>query len=493
MSIIDIRYKLNKILGYETIKENAFIECEGLVEELKNLNDNRYLFYKARLHYRRKEFDKARECYLEMIDSSNDVFSGYYGLYILDVFDRNYESAFKDILLCKKYSDNSNLDLSFYITLAKACCDINSCFDEFSNTQYNVVIGKEECSWNNKMQKLYNDAVDCFNNRNYIETAILLKKFNKIDHSVNTYYESGVLLKCINNLIDLLGKKYLESVLVNGSSSLSSDADIKQLVNFMQMITFDEFPLVERVFYNYYDLIKNNTSDVIFQYMENRISERRKFLNFDFEIRHEYNKIMSDIKKAKKEKDYNKIIELSILGKELFNIPIFDYYQGQAYFRMNMYDESIDKLREYLETGSVKAIKARGYLSIAYMSTNNYEQASLVEEEIKQLDDYFLKLNRKKIYAEKNKYEKLVNTNDISSDIDKFMDVELSIDEFYSYSFPKKVALVRQLYTSNMKKLGDKFMKEIESNPCTDLEKKVISKEKQNKKLYITKCKFGQK
>jgi hypothetical protein len=54
MSIIDIRYKLNKILGYETIKENAFIECEGLVEELKNLNDNRYLFYKARLHYRRK-------------------------------------------------------------------------------------------------------------------------------------------------------------------------------------------------------------------------------------------------------------------------------------------------------------------------------------------------------------------------------------------------------------------------------------------------------
>ncbi len=493
MSIIDIRYRLNKILGREVIKENSFIECEDLVEELKKMNDSRYLFYKAKLHYRKKEYDKARECYLEMINSSIDVFSGYYGLFTLDVFNKNYESAYKNILLCKKYNENSNLDLSFYIALAKACCDLNSDFDKFSNAQYNVVPEKKEFSCNYDVQNLYNEAIACFNNCNYIDAAFLLKKINKNDHSVNSYYEAGVLLKSINNLIDLLGKKYLQSVLENGISPLTSNAEIKQIVNFMQMITYDEFPLVESVFYKNYDLIKDNTNEVIFHYMENRISERKKFLSFDYDSRLEYNKIMSEIKKARKEKDNNKIIELSTLGKELFDIPIFDYYQGQAYFRMNMYDESIEKLREYLEAGSVKSIKARGYLSIAYMATNNYEQASLVEEEISQLEDYFLILNRKKIYAEKNKYDKLVNTNDISSDIDKYMEEELTIDEFYSYPFPKKIALVRQLYTSNMKKLGDKLMKEIESSSCTDLEKKTISKEKQNKKLYIIKGKFGQK
>ena len=48
MTIIDVRYQLNKILGYDKMYSNNFKEYEKLLKVLEDAGDSRYLFYKAR-------------------------------------------------------------------------------------------------------------------------------------------------------------------------------------------------------------------------------------------------------------------------------------------------------------------------------------------------------------------------------------------------------------------------------------------------------------
>ena len=80
----------------------------------------------------------------------------------------------------------------------------------------------------------------------------------------------------------------------------------------------------------------------------------------------------------------------------------------------------------------------------------------------------------------------------ISESVYKFVDEDLAVGDFCSYSFPQKMALVRKLYLTNMVKVADKLMKEVEKESGSSVEKQFINKERQNKKLYITKGKLGQ-
>ena len=50
----------------------------------------------------------------------------------------------------------------------------------------------------------------------------------------------------------------------------------------------------------------------------------------------------------------------------------------------------------------------------------------------------------------------------ISKSVYKFVDEDLAVGDFCSYSFPQKMALVRKLYLTNMVKVADKLMKEVE-------------------------------
>ena len=74
MTIIDVRYQLNKILGYDKMYSNNFKECEKLLKVLEDAGDSRYLFYKARFLQKIREFDKAKECYLELTNSGTEQF-----------------------------------------------------------------------------------------------------------------------------------------------------------------------------------------------------------------------------------------------------------------------------------------------------------------------------------------------------------------------------------------------------------------------------------
>ena len=181
-------------------------------------------------------------------------------------------------------------------------------------------------------------------------------------------------------------------------------------------------------------------------------------------------------------------------------MPIFDYYTGQAYCRMGNNLEAIDKFREYLSTGGINALKARNYLSLVYTNIGDYENASLMREEISQLEKFYVRISKRKldkarifeITGNTSQSEEKMPAAGIALEVDKSMDEELSIGEFYSYSFAQKMALIRKLYSTNMVKVADKLMKETERESSNSVEKRFISKERQNKKLYIAKGKFGQ-
>ena len=92
-----------------------------------------------------------------------------------------------------------------------------------------------------------------------------------------------------------------------------------------------------------------------------------------------------------------------------------------------------------------------------------------VKEEIAQLKRFYVKIGKNKVYAgpifkenrDKSGEKKLTATG-ISESIDKFVDEYLAVGDFCSYSFPQKMALIRKLYLTNMVKVADKLMKEVE-------------------------------
>lgn len=109
------------------------------------------------------------------------------------------------------------------------------------------------------------------------------------------------------------------------------------------------------------------------------------------------------------------------------------------------------------------------------MYSNNFKECEKLLKVLKYAGPIFKEDNGK------HDEQKLTATG-ISESVDKFVDEDLAVIDFCSYSFPQKMALVRKLYLTNMVKVADKLMKEVE--------KQFINNERQNKKLYIIKGKL---
>lgn len=501
MTIIDVRYQLNKILSHAKISASAHQKYESLLKVLENAGDSRYLLYKAKFLQRTKKYDEARECYLELANSETEQFLAYYGLYTLAVSEKNYEDAYNYILLCDKFSADFNTDLGFHIALAKACYDLSVNPNQFYDNEYKVIFNSEKQSNNYNINKLLKEAVRCFNNYDFVNATALLMQVSACDDSVNAYFESKVLLDSINNLLELEKDRYLEFIKENGIEAKfrNGKVDVRQLLNYMQLDIVLNSDLVETVFSDNYDYISRMTSKLAFDYIEKRLFERKIFESLNKEEMVNYGKCIIEVRRAMHAQDFQRAIEYATLGKELTGVPIFDYYEGKAYFNSGRNLEAIDKFREYMDIGGIKALKARNYLSYAYANVGNYQESALLQEEITQLRRFYVKIRNSKIYTgpafkaskEKEKDEKMI-ADGISENIDKFMEDDLIVGEFYSYSFPQRIALIRKLYLTNMVKVADKLMKEVERESDNSVEKRFINKERQNKKLYITKGKLGQ-
>ena len=119
------------------------------------------------------------------------------------------------------------------------------------------------------------------------------------------------------------------------------------------------------------------------------------------------------------------------------------------------------------------------------MYSNNFKECEKLLKVLKYAGPIFKEDNGK------HDEQKLTDTG-ISESVYKFVDEDLAVGDFCSYSFPQKMALVRKLYLTNMVKVADKLMKEVEKESGSSVEKQFINKERQNKKLYITKGKLGQ-
>lgn len=502
MTIVDVRYQLNKILSYDKLRPDTCQKYEKLLKTLENAGDSRYLFYKARFLQKTEKLEEAKECYLEMLNNDVDIFAAYYGLYCLAVKDNNYEDAYKYILKCQELDNNSSADLGLHIALAKACYDLSTNPEEFYENDYTVTVDESKRNSNYNIARLYEEAVECFNKHDFVTATFIIKRICSIDNSASASFDSEILLNSINNLLVWEREKYLKIVDKNGVSAKFKNGNVnaKQLLNYMQMSIVTDLHLTERIFYENLDWLSQSTSDIAFEYIKLRIVERRKYENLNAEEMANYRDCMIQVRRSLKAGNFQEALDAAILGKELTGMPIFDYYTGQAYCRMGNNLEAIDKFREYLSTGGINALKARNYLSLVYTNIGDYENASLMREEISQLEKFYVRISKRKldrarifeITGNTSQSEEKMPAAGIALEVDKSMDEELSIGEFYSYSFAQKMALIRKLYSTNMVKVADKLMKETERESSNSVEKRFISKERQNKKLYIAKGKFGQ-
>ena len=149
-----------------------------------------------------------------------------------------------------------------------------------------------------------------------------------------------------------------------------------------------------------------------------------------------------------KVKNYKGAYEEYCKGKELFNLPIFDYYIGRTLYKIG--DTSAKyNLISYVKNGGRKTAKALLYLDNIAWYDGNDSQSNTFREDIERINT-----------LERNGF----------------------VYKNYNNDFNKKIEQVLKMYKIN-KKQADKMLNELKSSASTSSQKQRLNKIEQNKKL----------
>ena len=119
---------------------------------------------------------------------------------------------------------------------------------------------------------------------------------------------------------------------------------------------------------------------------------------------------------------------------------------------------------------------------------------------MRMLDEYFIddtdifKKTRKKSTKKLESDKPVVTCKSVRMDIDKEFEKvgELKLEDFDTYTFRQKMAIIRNLHMCKNPKLAQNLTKQVTASTTDPLLRKVINKEKEGISLYKAKGKFGQ-
>lgn len=411
---------------------------------------------------RKEKYEEARVL-LSKIDPGEYTASTYYSSYLLDVEMGDSTQAYKDIL---NYAQSIILkgeipSLGLPISLLEQCEMLKSDPIKYFNTPINMGISDQYNTHHivdEDLQEIYGKIITSINDKDYGEAKYQIGEATEIIHEKDIPID----LYNITQIIDLIESEIKASSVDLLNSEIDCNTRYNILITMYDNNCIDYYSLLQEINtlvekdpklgQELLDKVKYdanaNKYNLELSVMKNKAREINDINSLSEEDRVLYNKIRSKAKALMKVKNYKGAYEEYCKGKELFNLPIFDYYIGRTLYKIG--DTSAKyNLISYVKNGGRKTAKALLYLDNIAWYDGNDSQSNTFREDIERINT-----------LERNGF----------------------VYKNYNNDFNKKIEQVLKMYKIN-KKQADKMLNELKSSASTSSQKQRLNKIEQNKKL----------
>ncbi len=490
MNLYDSKKCLRRLLSYPYLNTGNRRQCEELLANLKRFDDSEYLTFYGNYLLLINKHEEAKEALEKAVELGYTGYHTYYGLYRIALKEKDYASMYKNALLCDSMKNNTQVDFSLQIALAKFGMQLeNNPSVAFSTP---IIIPDVKANFSNFTANVfYEEALEALRVGDILGVR---DSINKMVSNVDMHdvpFDFSLLLDSTKSLFNLEKMKYLElfrssSYSCQGFSSLNP----RVLLNIISFTVSKDSETAALLLEKNEDFLKEKVKPECIQFLSKKIGERRKYRVLDKEQIKIYKDSLTDIKKDFSTYSYDDVISKCNLSNETFELPIFDYYKAKAYYFSGLYEEAALAFEEYLSSGVGKAKKAYRYLEDIYNVLGMPDKANAIREENDNIFNCFVSENalsnrkRSNYIASKEGQIGITNLN-----INELIPSELNFDEYESYAFSQKVGFALGLYCDKRVKLADKYMSQLEKSARSRAEKELVKTAKQNKKLLIKKGK----
>lgn len=173
--------------------------------------------------------------------------------------------------------------------------------------------------------------------------------------------------------------------------NLITTCDYESAYNLIEQLSKNIITHKNEFFYSLYILIQNGYGNKITKLLDDifydsknsdlkkllyrAIREANMFDSLDDEMKNRVNEYIELIRETFTLEEYFNVYDLCEMGFYLTGLPIFKYYEGKMFYKMEEYGLCIKTLDEYLKNGASKTSKAYLYLSGSYYHLNKLKDS----------------------------------------------------------------------------------------------------------------------
>jgi len=509
----ELKNKVHTILNCKYLDLNQYKDVLKSLDQIRSDDSMKKFYYSSmgKLLLKQGNYEDAKYYFFELLANCPDYISSYYHFYKIDVYEHNFIDAYLDLFYYKQNFNSNNVDVTLPLTMLEMCLDLEYNPDSFLDSDYIVANTSKYFEFTFKdsdLSNLYNEVIACFNNKNYdllydnlVELANLIE-MNDLSIDVNPMV---VLSEYIKDKVDEIKSNQIDKMIESGiyndevrdyfkinieNKKFNKNEIFKCINKFMDInVLFSGWLLLN---------LKNNynisDSNDIYNYLKYKIDEKVSYLNLNEDAKEVYNQSIELGRKAYKNGELDKALEYYQNGKQVTNHPIFDYYIGKMNYKKGKFSEAYEILSSYEKHGGNKLLQASLYLYTIDKKNGRYKKANKRKKKIENISLFIGE--EWKINSVKKDYRKVdvdqVKKNQsryirLSEEI--FNEKNLSIEDYYEYSFYDKLKIIKQLYQSNRIKMADNLMKELEKSIEDSTLRKTLNREKSRRIIYINQAK----
>ena len=182
--------------------------------------------------------------------------------------------------------------------------------------------------------------------------------------------------KDIEELDVMVGESSYADITIKGISKATGIAYFMKLWNMESYVAFgDSLNDIEMFKHASFSICMGQGNNDLKKLLYRAIHEVDIYDSLDDDAKNRVNEYIELIREAFTFEEYFNVYDLCEMGFYLTGLPIFKYYEGKMFYKMEKYGLCIKTLDEYLKTGASKTSKAYLYLSGSYYHLNKLKDS----------------------------------------------------------------------------------------------------------------------
>lgn len=509
MDIMELKQKVEEILGYKNIKYYQYKRAVELLDSIKDDESLRHYYdnYMGKLLIRRGDLAAARYYFLDQLSEDCTSHSAHYNLYRIAVDEGNFGEALMNLDMYKGLVDSKESNVELPYSMLKLYTDLVE--NGVEALKKNYAIGSTDyfataAITDGEALDIYHRLIIAFNNRNmkamkrYLNNLKFVVQQKNLDIDTSPLIDitksldsklKGVCLRALKDDPDMeqisILNYSLASVCIYNNYIYS-----KKVLNMVdKVISRDPAVaslLLDKVVENYADV---NGTSIEVNYLRNKINEEKHYLFLSPPDKQVYDICIRKGREEYDKKEYDNALNYYQAAALITEHPIFDYYIGKILYKMGKMDKAYEYMQKYEKHGGKKELHSLLYLKVMDFRMKRIMMAYSRDSKSNKLVNYFQSNSDWHTTRKKQVSKKDLTINKTISNKMRDNDGQLILGNFNDYSFDDKLLIIRELYQDNQISLADSLMNKLEKSDASSDDKRNLNEERHKKKLYVNKGK----